>query len=89
MVQGFGREIEKPDSTCRDDINDTAGVCGPLVWRDARVGLMPNLLEGVFSGTCSSSSSGQNFVTTESVDSGASCLVPMETPRAMTAAGQI
>lgn len=50
---------------------------------------MLNLLEGVLSGMVSSSLAGQSMVTTEAVGSGASCLVRMETPRAMTAAGQI
>lgn len=49
---------------------------------------MLNPLEGVLSGIVSSSSAGQRIVTMEAAGSAVSCLVPMKTPRAMTAMGK-
>lgn len=45
-------------------------------------------LKGVLSGVVSSCSAGQRFVTIEAAGATVSCLVPMKTPRAMTAVGK-
>lgn len=49
---------------------------------------MLNPLEGVLSGIVSSCSAGQRIVTTEAAGPTVSCLVPVKTPRAMTAVGK-
>lgn len=55
---------------------------------DARVELMLNLSEGLLSGIVSSCSAGRRLVTIEAAGSAVSCLVPVKTPRAMTAEGK-
>lgn len=50
--------------------------------------LMLNLLEGFLSGIVFSRSAGQRVVTIEAAGSAVLCLVPVKTPRAMTAVGK-
>lgn len=61
-----------------------------VLWsgEDAKIELMLSPLEGVLSGIVSCCSDGQKIMTMEAAGSAVFCLVPVETPKAVTAVGR-